>query len=394
MLIVWSNNIHGTNQDKKNTMKAPSSIITTTSATALLTVAVPTVLAVALYHHVNWPRTIFRFVFGILAPVKETLWPSDSNATDISPQSRGLAWILLTGPPPPHNVETIRNMMKHFWPHVWPIPDPNIVQVTKASISGTESLLILPKHSTRPKAALLHLHGGGMIAGTTGTEQGLAVELAKRLQVPVLSVDYRLVPEHSVEDAVDDVVAAYQWMVSQEHFQDRKISFMGGSAGAGLALLAALKIRDSSSLKMPKSLVLASPAPGMEFLPTTTSTDHQTDQPWESMTYNAPKDGYMAGNFYQYVTSVVYTEENKAYYQKALANLNGLPPCLVTSGEYEVILGGIQRLATTLQQANVKVHYREYPKMQHVHFAFFEFTPEALAGLDDIVHWLNESWKE
>ena len=109
---------------------------------------------------------------------------------------------------------------------------------------------------------------------------------------------------------------------------------------------------------------------------------------------NAPVDGYMAGDFYQYVTSLVYKPEaNKQYFRKQLASLEGLPPCLVTIGSYEVILDGANKLVNCLKAAKVKVDYKQYWKMQHCHFAFFELTPESSIALDDLIQWLQASWK-
>lgn len=355
--------------------------------------------AVALYK-INWPRLLFRTIFAVVAPTKERLWPSDDPAF-ISPQSRGLAWILLAGPPPPHDIYLIRKLMRHFWPHVWPPIDTKkiTIETLPTPREDSETILILPSNNSSNKnnnTALIHVHGGGMVAGTTGTERGLAVELARRLQVPVLSIDYRLCPEYSVQEAVQDVVDAYQYFVAR-YPQFTKLSFLGGSAGAGHALLATLQLQNEGIQPLPTSLVLSSPGPGMEFLPpvddihTSNSTTY-----WKSLTENAPVDGYMAGGFYQYVTGIVYGNRvNAEYFQSQLqvSNLQTLPPTLVTAGSYEVILSGVRKLVMCLQAANVKVDYKEYPKMQHCHFTFFEFTPEASTALDELIAWLQNSWK-
>lgn len=150
-------------------------------------------------------------------------------------------------------------------------------------------------------------------------------------------------------------------------------------------MLTALKLV-REGVKKPKSLVLSSPGPGMEFLHGSKSFE------WKSLKNNADKDGLLAGNFYPWVAGIVYTETNEDYFRSALRDLSGLPPCLVTAGSYEVMLGGIQNLQLALKEANVSVEYREYPKMQHVHLAFFNVMPEAAQGVGDIVSWLKQSW--
>ena len=344
-------------------------------------------LGAAVLYQINWPRLIFRFVFSILAPTKERLWPSDDER--ISPQARGMAWVLLAGPPPPHDIQPIRTMMKYFWPNAWPREGKDIqVEILPTPRKGSQTLLIWPQPIKRNNTAVIHLHGGGMVAGTTGTERGFAVELARRLKVPVLSIDYRLVPENLVQDAVQDVVDAYQYFL-KNYPQFTKLSFLGGSAGAGHSLLAALKLKELGVKPSPTSLVLSSPGPGMEFLP-----PEDVYNSWNSLKENAPFDGYMAGEFYQYVTSIVYqAEENKDCFRKQLADLEGLPPCLVTMGSYEVILDGARKLVQCLRDAKVKVDSIEYWKCQHCHFAFFEIAPESSAALDELIGWIEKSWE-
>ena len=345
-------------------------------------------LGVAL-SRINWPRLIFRSIFGVLAPTKERIWPSDD--TSLSPQVRGLAWLLLAGPPPPHDIQPIRTMMKYFWPNVWP-PVGNDITIETLPTPRPDSQTLLIGHdrssTTEGDVALIHIHGGGMVAGTTGTERGLAVELSRRTKVPVLSIDYRLIPEALVEEAVQDVVTAYQYFLDKFP-QYTKITFIGGSAGAGHSLLATLKLKEKNIQPLPTSLVLTSPGPGMEFL------DPEDEiESWKSLKENAPMDGYMAGEFYQYVTSIVYApSQNREYLRQQLKHLRGLPPCLVTAGSYEVILDGVHKLYHNLQAAEVQVEYKEYQKMQHCHFAFFEFTPESSQALDELVDWVKASWK-
>jgi acetyl esterase/lipase len=374
--------------------KGPNGPLFGNNAATLVAASVPFLLMYGLTQ-INWPRTIFRCIVSVVAPTKERIWPSDDES--LSPQVRGLAWVLLSGPPPPHDIQPIRTMMKYFWPNVWPPQgdDIRVEQVPTPRIDS-ESLWISPPTQALKDASacLIHLHGGGMVAGTTGTEQGLAVELSRRLGVPVLSVDYRLVPDNTVADGVEDVVAAYQWLL-KNHPHIKQISFLGGSAGAMHSLLAAIIIKELCLQIQPTSLVLSSPAPGMEFLP---GGSNNEDERWTSLQENAPKDGFMAGEFYQYVTSVVYNDEtNQAYFRRQLSKLSGLPPCLVTAGTYEVILDGVRSLVKALRDANSNgssvVTYKEYWKMQHCHFTFFEFTPESSVALDELVAWLQDTWK-
>ena len=136
-------------------------------------------------------------------------------------------------------------------------------------------------------------------------------------------------------------------------------------------------------------MVLWSAGPAFEYLPPEDTED------WPSLKENAPHDGLMAGAFYQWVVGIVYGDKrNVDYFRKQLRDLRGLPSALVTAGGYEVLLGGIHKLRESLKMAGVDIEYREWPKMQHVHYIFFEIVPESVEALDEIVAWLRKSWKK
>ncbi len=100
----------------------------------------------------------------------------------------------------------------------------------------------------RPSPLLVHIHGGGMVYGDLDTYDAACRFLAERCDVRVLSLDYRLAPEHPFPAAVEDVWAAYQWVV--EHPEDlgadpERIAVGGDSAGGYLSAVVALKAAEA-----------------------------------------------------------------------------------------------------------------------------------------------------
>lgn len=109
--------------------------------------------------------------------------------------------------------------------------------------------------STRP--ILLYCHGGGYVMGSPASHAGLVSHLAASAGCDALLIGYRLAPEHPYPAPIEDVVAAYGWLVRNGYSASR-IAFVGDSAGAALAIAAMLRIRDNGET-LPACAVLFSP---------------------------------------------------------------------------------------------------------------------------------------
>lgn len=271
-----------------------------------------------------------------------------------------------------------------------------------ADITARIGLLFQPTGvSEDTDAAVIFVHGGGLIAGTVQTEYGVSAELSKRCHCPVLSVDYRILPENTIEEAVSDVVAAFDWL-TMRYGKGKRISIVGGSAGGILTLLSGISLRDrlrrwikihaegdntrtssASTPPIPASLGILSPGPGLEWL------RNPPDVHWPSLSTNHERDGFMAGGFYHYVRHLVFDDAfTRQYFALALSDLTGLPPCLVTVGGHEVLLSGARSLADGLGKAGIAVTFREYNAMPHVHHALYFRAKESSDALDNVVAWV------
>ena len=105
----------------------------------------------------------------------------------------------------------------------------------------------VPATATTNRGAILHIHGGGYIAGSAESNAPAHRVLAETLDVVVVSVDYRLAPETRFPGAVEDCYAALGWLVanaSEFGVDAARIGIMGESAGGGLAAGLALLVRD------------------------------------------------------------------------------------------------------------------------------------------------------
>jgi acetyl esterase len=128
------------------------------------------------------------------------------------------------------------------------------LQVPAADGTPLAARLYAPSHDRLP--VLLYLHGGGFTIGGLDTHDALCRQLAARSGGAVLSLDYRLAPEHRFPTAVDDSWAALRWLARQADglgLDGRRLAVGGDSAGGTLAAVAALHARD---IGLPLSLQL------------------------------------------------------------------------------------------------------------------------------------------
>jgi len=114
--------------------------------------------------------------------------------------------------------------------------------------------LVAPSH--QPLPVLVYFHGGGFTIGSIETHDGLCRQLAHHAQCAVLSVDYRLAPEHKFPTAVNDAWDVVQWVVlhgTSRGLRTKQVAVGGDSAGGTLATVCAILARDA---QMPLALQL------------------------------------------------------------------------------------------------------------------------------------------
>ncbi|WP_232295183.1 alpha/beta hydrolase fold domain-containing protein [Parafrankia sp. EUN1f] len=127
------------------------------------------------------------------------------------------------------------------------------VNITDTSVPGPPDApdvavrIYTPLIGTRPTPAVLHLRGGGFVAGALGTDHRANIELSRALGAVVISVDYRLAPENPYPAAIEDCYAALLWTVDRAErlgIDPGRIAVHGVNAGAGLAAALTLLTRD------------------------------------------------------------------------------------------------------------------------------------------------------
>jgi acetyl esterase/lipase len=167
------------------------------------------------------------------------------------PETRRAARMLPQGGLPPVMLPAIRRLTA-----LMPSRSDEAVDVR---ISATASVrLHLPRGVTRPAAALLWIHGGGLVLGAPRQDDLICRRFADRLGILVGAVGYRLAPRHRYPAALDDCYDALLWLADQPGIDPARVAVGGASAGGGLAAAVALRARDEARM-MPAAQLLLYP---------------------------------------------------------------------------------------------------------------------------------------
>jgi phosphinothricin tripeptide acetyl hydrolase len=225
-------------------------------------------------------------------------------------------------------------------------------------------------------AAIVYFHGGGYVMGSVRTHRLLVAGLSRACGTPVLSVDYRLAPEHPFPAAVDDGVAAYRFVRAAGTAAGR-IAIAGDSAGGGLTVATLIALSDAGEA-LPAAGVCISPWLDL----TLSGQSYITKAAADPMLQRALLAPWAAA----------YLAEKSAETPTAsplFADLRGLPPLLVHVGTAEVLLDDSTRFAARARDAGLDVDLSVYDDMIHVWHAFAFVLPEAQRAIDEIATYVR-----
>src|SRR6266446_6961422 len=153
-------------------------------------------------------------------------------------------------------------------------PLPADVIVTAAALGGVPTAEITV-NGIEPRHVVLYFHAGVYVMGDASLAADLASQVGRRTRARVISVDYRLAPEHPYPAAVDDALAAYEGLID-EGIAPSNIVFAGESAGGGLAVATLVNARDRG-LRLPAAAFVMSPYVDLTLAGTTMETRSQVD---------------------------------------------------------------------------------------------------------------------
>jgi acetyl esterase/lipase len=247
-------------------------------------------------------------------------------------------------------------------------PPPPGVTVTPARLGGVPTAEITVD-GIEPRHVVLYFHGGVYVLGDAFQAAGLAAQVGRRSSAKVISVDYRLAPEHPYPAAVDDALAAYEALL-RNGTAPSDIAFAGESAGGGLAVATLVNARDHG-LPLPAAAFVMSPYADLTLAGTTMETKSAVDPLLSRENLQARIPDYTAGQ-----------DAGLGLISPVFADLSGLPPLIIQAGTHEVLLDDAIRLAGQAATADVEVTLDITPGVPHVFQAYYPILDEAAAALD------------
>lgn len=228
---------------------------------------------------------------------------------------------------------------------------------------------VIGRDSSDTSPVFLYLHGGGYIACSPETHRPLVGVLTSRLNARAFVPAYRLAPEFPYPAALDDAIASYRYLLDEHGVDPSRLIIAGDSAGGGLALATAMRIRDLG-LPQPSSILLFSPWTDMAV------TGHSIDENTDRCSMFAGVTIRRAAPLYLGDTAADDPGASPLYGDYA-----GLAPLLVHASTDEVLRDDAVRVAERAVAAGVTVQFRLWPGVPHCWQFFSAVMPEAAESL-------------
>jgi len=254
-------------------------------------------------------------------------------------------------------------------------PLPADVTVTAAVLGGVPTAEITVD-GIEPRHLVLYFHGGVYVMGDAFLAADLASQVGRRTGAKVISVDYRLAPEHPYPAAVDDALTAYEALV-HNGAAPADIVFAGESAGGGLAIATLVNAREHG-LPLPAAAFVMSPYVDLTLAGESMETKRKADPLMSPQALHARVTDYTSGH-----------DAALGLISPIFAELSGLPPLIIQAGTHEVLLDDAIRLARQAATADVEVTLDITPRVPHVFQAYYPILDEAAAALDRAGQFLS-----
>jgi acetyl esterase/lipase len=265
------------------------------------------------------------------------------------------------------------------------LPTSGTVRATVGLPNASAQLVrapgVLPADGNR--RVVLYLHGGGFLTCGVNSHSRISVALSKFADAPVLVVDYRLIPKHSVGQAIDDCHDGYQWLRSRGYEPDQ-IVLAGDSAGGYLAMSLAQRLQAEG--ETPAALVAISPLLQLEKVPKCAHPNIHTDAMFPPKAF----DALVALVARAAAKNVVDGKPEEVY--EPLDHIEpGLPQTMIHVSGSEVLLHDARLAARRLAAAGVPTEVRVWPGQIHDFQMAAPLIPEATRSLRQIGEYIREA---
>lgn len=270
--------------------------------------------------------------------------------------------------------------------------DPSIVvevgSVSDATIAATIPSRVYRPAATGPTPTVVYLHGGGFVIGDLDTHDNICRRLSADLDAVVVSVDYRLAPEHRFPAAVEDCYAALTWVA--EHLDEyggdpARLVVGGDSAGGNLAAVCA-QLAHADGLPLAAQLLVYPAVDLLGDYPSRTENAEGyfltlADMYWFAEHYTGLREGD---------PGAAELDADPRLSPIRTASLAGLAPAIVATAEFDPLRDEGNAYAAALETAGVPVAHRQFPGLIHGFYGLEHLSP----AIADATSWINARLKE
>jgi acetyl esterase len=247
---------------------------------------------------------------------------------------------------------------------------------------GPLRIRIYTPHGTGPFPLLVFFHGSGFVLCSLDTHDGMCRNLCAGAGCVVASVDYRLAPEHKFPAGIEDCLHATRWAAAHAielGANPMRIAVAGDSAGANMAAVTALRVRDEGGLTLCGQLLLYP------------VTDYHTPG---TPSYEENAEGYgLTRDTMQWFWAHYLSDDSEGRHPHAsplrAPDLSGLPPALVITAEYDPLRDEGEFYAERLRTAGVPTALTRYDGVNHGFMFWVGVVDKAGVAMNEAVDWLR-----
>lgn len=256
-------------------------------------------------------------------------------------------------------------------------PGPDVGSVEDLQLTDDVTGRLYRPTSGNDGPLLVYFHGGGFTIGSVEGYDGSTRRLCERLDLPVLSVEYRLAPEHPFPVPVDDTWAALRWAADSQ-LGARGLVIGGDSAGGNLAAVAAIHARDEGIPVLHQLVIYPCVDPGCS------AASHRAAEQSSPVLYTAGMAWYWRNYLGDSVSDTSVASDWRVDPRRA-DDLSGLAPATVVVAGIDPLHDEGIEYAELLRSAGVPVSTLRYPELFHGFMGFPDVLPDAKVAFDEVV---------
>lgn len=260
--------------------------------------------------------------------------------------------------------------------------------ISAVDVNGVSSEWIIPPGS-EPDKRILYVHGGGFVAGSSKSHRPITTELARRFGASVLAINYRLMPENSRKDSIEDCRTAYKWILKNSPSGESiaKVLLMAGdSAGGNLVLSTAAWARDQEIQKA-DVIVALSPVTDVSWSSPSIKGNRTSDIMLGSSLGQIGRIPRSLSLWFAWIFN--RTRPSNPEVSPLFGSLSGLPPTLIHASSSEMLFDDCKRYVNKANESGSEALLGVWPFMIHVWHIFVGSVPEAKEAFDNIEEFVN-----